>query len=380
MKIDKKIIELKKQMEEDKTFFWNHPEKGFEERETSKYIIERLKNLGYEIKTNIAKTGVMAILKGKKEKPCVLFRCEMDAIEMDEKGKMQHACGHDAHMTIMLALAELIIKEKENINGTVIILFQPAEETSGGAKKMIEEGVLENPNVDCVFALHVWSELKKGTIGVKSGPVMASTDPFNITVYGKEGHGAIPEKCIDPIYIASSIVIALQSIVGRNISSNENVVLGITAINGGNTNNKIPDKVEMKGICRTFNNNLRDYIKNRIKEVSTNIANSMNGEAVVFFKEDKYPALVNSEEYVNLVKNVSKEIVGEENIIKDYSTMCSEDFSYILQERKGAFFFVGCQDGQNFSQHSENFHVGIDEILLGTQIMYGIFEKTLINN
>ena len=380
MKIDKKIIELKKQMEEDKTFFWNHPEKGFEEIETSKYIIERLKNLGYEIKTNIAKTGVMAILKGKKEKPCVLFRCEMDAIEMDEKGKMQHACGHDAHMTIMLALAELIIKEKENINGTVIILFQPAEETSGGAKKMIEEGVLENPNVDCVFALHVWSELKKGTIGVKSGPVMASTDPFNITVYGKEGHGAIPEKCIDPIYIASSIVIALQSIVGRNISSNENVVLGITAINGGNTNNKIPDKVEMKGICRTFNNNLRDYIKNRIKEVSTNIANSMNGEAVVFFNFYKYPALVNSEEYVNLVKNVSKEIVGEENIIKDYSTMCSEDFSYILQERKGAFFFVVFQDGQNFSQNSENFHVGRDEILLGTQIMYGIFEKTLINN
>ena len=182
MKIDEKIIKLKKQMEEDKTFFWNHPEKGFEEIETSKYIIERLKRLGYEIRTNIAQTGVMAILRGKTEKPCVLFRCEMDALEMDEKGKMQHACGHDAHMTIMLALAELIIKEKDKIKGTIKILFQPAEETSGGAKKMIEEGVLENPKVDCVFALHVWSELKKGTIGIKSGPIMASTDPFNITV------------------------------------------------------------------------------------------------------------------------------------------------------------------------------------------------------
>ncbi len=379
MKIDEKIIKLKKQMEEDKTFFWNHPEKGFEEIETSKYIIERLKRLGYEIRTNIAQTGVMAILRGKTEKPCVLFRCEMDALEMDEKGKMQHACGHDAHMTIMLALAELIIKEKDKIKGTIKILFQPAEETSGGAKKMIEEGVLENPKVDCVFALHVWSELKKGTIGIKSGPIMASTDPFNITVYGKEGHGAIPEKCIDPIYIASSIVLALQGIVGRNISPHETAVVGITAINGGNSNNKIPNKVEMKGICRTFNNDLRDYIKNRIEEISTNIAKSMNGRAVVTFKDDKYPALVNSKEYTDLVEEVSKEIVGKENIIKDYTTMCSEDFSYILQERNGAFIFVGCGQEKYFSQHSVDFRVDIDTVILGTQIMYSIFKKFFVN-
>lgn len=379
MKIDEKIIKLKKQMEEDKNFFWNHPEKGFEEIETSKYIIERLKRLGYEIRTNIAQTGVMAILRGKTEKPCVLFRCEMDALEMDEKGKMQHACGHDAHMTIMLALAELIIKEKDKIKGTIKILFQPAEETSGGAKKMIEEGVLENPKVDCVFALHVWSELKKGTIGIKSGPIMASTDPFNITVYGKEGHGAIPEKCIDPIYIASSIVLALQGIVGRNISPHETAVVGITAINGGNSNNKIPNKVEMKGICRTFNNDLRDYIKNRIEEISTNIAKSMNGRAVVTFKDDKYPALVNSKEYTDLVEEVSKEIVGKENIIKDYTTMCSEDFSYILQERNGAFIFVGCGQEKYFSQHSVDFRVDIDTVILGTQIMYSIFKKFFVN-
>ena len=379
MKIDEKIIKLKKQMEEDKTFFWNHPEKGFEEIETSKYIIERLKRLGYEIRTNIAQTGVMAILRGKTEKPCVLFRCEMDALEMDEKGKMQHACGHDAHMTIMLALAELIIKEKDKIKGTIKILFQPAEETSGGAKKMIEEGVLENPKVDCVFALHVWSELKKGTIGIKSGPIMASTDPFNITVYGKEGHGAIPEKCFDPIYIASSIVLALQGIVGRNISPHETAVVGITAINGGNSNNKIPNKVEMKGICRTFNNDLRDYIKNRIEEISTNIAKSMNGRAVVTFKDDKYPALVNSKEYTDLVEEVSKEIVGKENIIKDYTTMCSEDFSYILQERNGAFIFVGCGQEKYFSQHSVDFRVDIDTVILGTQIMYSIFKKFFVN-
>ena len=208
---------------------------------------------------------------------------------------------------------------------------------------------------------------------------MASTDPFNITVYGKEGHGAIPEKCIDPIYIASSIVLALQGIVGRNISPHETAVVGITAINGGNSNNKIPNKVEMKGICRTFNNDLRDYIKNRIEEISTNIAKSMNGRAVVTFKDDKYPALVNSKEYTDLVEEVSKEIVGKENIIKDYTTMCSEDFSYILQERNGAFIFVGCGQEKYFSQHSVDFRVDIDTVILGTQIMYSIFKKFFVN-
>lgn len=377
MNIEEDVIKFKKQMEEDKNFFWEHPEKGFEEIETSKYIIKRLKKLGYEVETNIAETGVMAILKGKQERPCVLFRCEMDAIEMDESGRMKHACGHDAHMTVMLALAELIINEKDKINGTIKILFQPAEETSGGAKKMIKEGVLENPKVDCVFALHMWSELKRGTIGIKDGAIMASTDPFNIIVYGKGGHGAIPEKCIDPIYISSSIVTNLQAIVGRNINPNETAVVGITSIHGGTSNNIIPEKVEMKGICRTFNNELRDYIKKRIEEVSVNTAKVMNGKAVVKFKEDKYPALVNSKEYTELVKEVAKEIVGEENIIEDYTTMCAEDFSYILNERKGAFIFVGCQQDKYYPQHSENFSVDIDSIILGTQIMYNIMKKLM---
>lgn len=206
MKIEKCIKMLKNTMIADKEFLWNHPEKGFHEIETSKYIINRLEKLGYDVKANIATTGIVAKLKGKEERPCIMFRSDMDALEMDNTGRMKHACGHDAHMTIMLALAELIIKNKEKIKGTIKLLFQPAEETSGGAKKMIEEGVLENPKVDCVFALHVWSELEKGTIGIKNGAVMASTNPFDITVYGKGGHGAIPEKCIDPIYISSSIV------------------------------------------------------------------------------------------------------------------------------------------------------------------------------
>ena len=375
MKIEECIKMLKKTMIADKEFLWNHPEKGFHEIETSKYIINRLEKLGYDVKANIATTGIVAKLKGKEERPCIMFRSDMDALEMDNTGRMKHACGHDAHMTIMLALAELIIKNKEKIKGTIKLLFQPAEETSGGAKKMIEEGVLENPKVDCVFALHVWSELEKGTIGIKNGAVMASTNPFDITVYGKGGHGAIPEKCIDPIYISSSIVTNLQAIVGRNISPNETVILSITAINGGNSNNIIPEKVEMKGICRTFNNELIDYIKNRIVEVATNTAKSMNGKIEVKFKDGNYPAVINSKKYFELIKEIGKEIVGENNIIDNYKTMCSEDFSYFLEERPGAFIFVGCKGEQYYPQHSENFYVDIDTILLGTQIMYEIVKK-----
>ena len=158
--------------------------------------------------------------------------------------------------------------------------------------------------------------------GTSSGAIMASTDPFNITVTGKGGHGALPEKCIDPIYIASSIVTNLQSIVGRNVNPNETVVVGITSIHGGSSNNVIPNSVEMKGICRTFNNELREYIKKRIEEISTNIAKSMNGTAQIYFKEDNYPAVINSNEQSEIIKEIAKKLVGQENVITDYKTMC----------------------------------------------------------
>ena len=372
MNIEKSVKRLEKQMSKDKIFFENHPEKGFKEIETSEYITKRLIEIGYNVKTNIAKTGIVATIKGKEEKPCVLFRSELDAVEMDSSGRMKHTCGHDAHMTILLALAQLIIDNKDKIKGTIKIIFTPEEQTYGGAKLMINEGVLENPKVDYVFALHVWSELKKGTIGIKSGAIMASTDPFNITVIGKGGHGALPEKCIDPIYIASSIVTNLQAIVGRNVNPNETAIVGITSIHGGNSNNVIPDKVEMNGICRTFNNELREYIKKRIEEISINIAKSMNGTAQIYFKKDNYPAVINNKEQSEIIKEIATKLVGKENVITDYKTMCADDFAYFLQKRPGAFIFVGCTDKEYYPQHSENFAVDINTILEGTQLFYEI--------
>ena len=206
---------------------------------------------------------------------------------------------------------------------------------------------------------------------------MASTDPFNITVIGKGGHAAIPEKCIDPIYIASEITIALQGIIGRNINPNETAVVGITAINGGNTNNVIPDEVTLKGICRTYNNELRKNIINRIEEISKDIAKSMGGNVKIDHMIG-YPAVVNSKKEVEEIIDISKSIVGEENIVTNYRTMCSEDFSYFLQEKPGAFIFIGNR-GENLApQHNENYMVSEKSILIGAQVMYEIAKKYLL--
>ena len=364
-------------MRRDKEYLWNNPEEEFKEIKTSEYIIKRLKEIGYiNIKTNIAKTGIIAELEGKIDGECILFRADMDAVEMDDNHRMKHTCGHDAHMTILLSLAQLLMDNKDKIKGHVKLLFQPAEEGHGGAKPMIEAGALENSTVDKVFALHIWSEIEDGKIAIKEGPVMASTDPFDIIVIGKGGHGAIPEKCVDPIYIASQIVIAMQGIVGRNVNPNETAVVGITAINGGNTNNVIPDKVELKGICRTFNNDLRKELLKRIENTSINIAKSMYGDVKINHIME-YPAVINTKKEAEDIINISKKIVGEENIVTDYKTMCSEDFSFFLQEKPGAFILIGNKGENTAPQHNENYFVSEKSMILGAEVMYEIAKKYL---
>lgn len=378
MNIDNNISNLLPQMRKDKEFFWNNPEEEFREIKTSGYIIERLKKIGYEnIKTNIAETGIVAELQGKEDGECVLFRADMDAVVMDENHRTKHTCGHDAHMTILLSLAQLLMDNKDKIKGHVKLLFQPAEEGRGGAKPMIEAGVLENPKVDKVFGLHVWSEIDEGKIGIKEGAILASTDPFTMKVIGKGGHAALPEKCVDPIYIASSITVALQAIVGRNVNPNETAVVGITAINGGSTTNVIPDEVELKGICRTFNNEVREKISKRIEEISTKIAESMNGKVEVK-RVLEYPAVVNSKNEAAEVEEIAEKIVGKDNVVTDYKSMCSEDFAFFLQERPGAFIFIGNRGENTAPQHNENYFVSEKSILIGAQLMYEIAKKYLM--
>ena len=376
MNIEKAVTDLKPQMKKDKEYLWNHPEKGLCEFKTSAYIKQRLEEMGYkDINQNIYATGIVATLKGKEEGPCILFRSDMDAVIMDETGRTKHTCGHDAHMTILLSLAKILMDNKDKLKGTVKLLFQPDEEGDAGASKMVENGALENPKVDKAFAIHVWSELKEGSIGIKPGTVMASSDPYDIYVYGKGGHAAMPEKCVDTIYIANKIGIALKEMARLNVDIDEKAIMGVTAISGGKTNNVIPDEVFMKGICRTNNNEVRKEMKAKLVETVEKTAKEMGGRAEVKFLV-QYPVTVNSKEEAETVQELAKKVV--DNVVTNYQTTTSEDFSYYLEKVPGCMIFVGCGGDVYYPQHNENFTVGEKPILIGTQLFYEIAKKYLM--
>lgn len=376
MNIEQEVLNLKTQMKKDKEYLWNNPEKGLCEFKTSSYIKSRLEEIGYQdINTNIYQTGIIATLKGKEKGPCILFRSDMDAVVMDEKGRTKHTCGHDAHMTILLSLAKILMDNKEKIKGTVKLLFEPDEEGNAGAKFMVENGALENPKVDKAFAIHVWSEFKEDEIAIKEGTVMASSDPYDIVVYGKGGHAAMPEKCIDTIYIANKIGIALKEMARIDVETEEKAIIGATAISGGKTNNVIPDVVHMKGICRTNNNEVRKEMKKKIVETVEGIAKSMGGRAEVKFLVE-YPVTVNSGKEAEDVEKIAKKVVN--NVVTNYQTTTSEDFSYYLEKVPGCMIFVGCRKDEFYPQHNENFTVGENPILIGTEVFFEIAKKYLM--
>lgn len=376
MNIEQEVLNLKTQMKKDKEYLWNNPEKGLCEFKTSSYIKSRLEEIGYQdINTNIYQTGIIATLKGKEKGPCILFRSDMDAVVMDETGRTKHTCGHDAHMTILLSLAKILMDNKEKIKGTVKLLFEPDEEGNAGAKFMVENGALENPKVDKAFAIHVWSEFKEDEIAIKEGTVMASSDPYDIVVYGKGGHAAMPEKCIDTIYIANKIGIALKEMARIDVETEEKAIIGATAISGGKTNNVIPDVVHMKGICRTNNNEVRKEMKKKIVETVEGIAKSMGGRAEVKFLVE-YPVTVNSGKEAEDVEKIAKKVVN--NVVTNYQTTTSEDFSYYLEKVPGCMIFVGCRKDEFYPQHNENFTVGENPILIGTEVFFEIAKKYLM--
>lgn len=368
--ISDEVIELETKLIEHKSFFNSNPEIGFEEYKTSQYIARRLTQLGYEVKSEVAKTGIIAILRGESEHPCIMFRADMDAVAMKNGDKItaKHTCGHDAHMACLLTFAELLVKNRKKIKGTVKLVFQPGEEGYGGAKIMIEEGVLNYPEVDKCFALHMWSELPYLHTCIKDGPLMASGDEFEIEIYGKQGHAALPERCVDPVYIASTIVVALQSIVSRNIPPDETAVISVTSIIAANSYNVIGDKAVLKGTVRTYNNQIREYIAERMKKIAESIAEGLGGKATVQYRY-KHSALINTKEEADVVRKIAEEVLALDYIITNYKTMCTEDFSHFLEKVSGAFVLIGCCKNKDITQHNENFYVEKDAILLATELL-----------
>jgi len=371
--------------------FHSNPELAFEEFETAALVAKILKENGIEYQEGVAKTGVVGLIHGKNpNSKTIALRADMDALPIIElndadyksknSGKM-HACGHDVHISSLLGTAKILNSISEEFEGTVKLIFQPSEEKyPGGAKVMIEEGVLENPKPDVIFGQHVYPELNAGMVGMKSGKYMASTDEIFITVKGKGGHGAIPQKNIDPVLIASHIIIALQQIVSRNANPAMPTVLSFGRFIAEGQTNVIPDEVKMAGIMRTFDEAWRAEMQIRIKTMAQSIAESMGGTCEVEFDKG-YPVLINNEYVTENTRKYAAEFLGEENVVNLELRTTAEDFAYFTQKISGCFYRLGIRNvekGINSNLHTATFDVDESSLETGMGLMAWIAYNELL--
>ncbi|MBA3871272.1 MAG: amidohydrolase [Anaerolineae bacterium] len=382
--IDFKIIAdgLRDELVSRRRDFHMYPELGFEELRTSKIVADELVRLGLDVQTKMGRTGVVGLLEGQYDGPTVLVRADMDALPIQEQnaveyisrtpGKM-HACGHDAHITIALAVAKIMTALRSQIHGRIKFVFQPGEEGHGGALEMIRDGVLKNPVPDVVLGMHVWTELPLGTIGVANGPVMSGSSVFTIVVKGKGGHAAMPYKTIDPVACTGELITALHTIVGRKMDAMAGaVVLSVTSVRTStNAFNVIPQQVEIRGTFRTFNAYTSETMEQHIQSVSKAVCASVGCEARVTIKHLTIP-LVNNPTVAKRVRKAMKTVVKASALDQTVRTMASEDFSYMIDEIPGMFFFVGAanqEKGIIFGHHHPCFNIDEDVLPLAAALM-----------
>ena len=379
MNLEKRIEEIYKEIRDIRRDIHQHPELGEEEFRTNKIIRNFLDENNIENYT-CAKTGVVGIIRGKNKGNTVGVRADIDALPIEEetnleyksvyKGKM-HACGHDAHTSILLGVGK-ILKEMENrLRGNVKLFFQPAEETVGGALPMIKEGCMENPKVDYVLGLHVFPNLETGYVGVKYNKMNASTDEFKIKIKGVPGHGAYPHNSTDAIVIAGQVITGIQSYISRSVSPLKSVVFSIGTINGGTGGNIIAEKVEMVGTMRTLDEEQRKNTKERIDKLIKSICVGYGGEGEIEFFEG-YKALINNDDVVKIVERNSRKILGDDKVIVgDNPSMGAEDFSYFAEIAKGAFFSLGCgnkEKGIVYNGHHPKFQIDEECLKIGIRV------------
>ena len=371
----------------DRRDFHENPELGYQEVRTAGIVADRLRSLGVEdIRTGIAPTGVTGLIRGAKpgNGPTVLLRADMDALPILEENQVEyvsrnpgvmHACGHDAHTAMLLGTARILQDLRDEFSGTVKLLFQPAEELPpGGAKPMIDAGVMEDPKVDAAFGIHISQDTPVGQINVRSGPAMAAADRFRIVVHGKGGHGAQPDNSIDPIVIAAQIIMALQTLVSRTIDPTEEAVVTVGTMHAGIAFNVIPDTAEMGGTVRTFNAKNRDLLEQRIGEIASGIATALGGWVEYAYTRG-YPATVNDAEMSQLVREEAAKVVGEDSVVEPAMMMGAEDFSYFLEEVPGCYWFVGSQNperGLVWGHHHPRFDLDEAAMAVGIESMVNV--------
>lgn len=391
--VDARVVEWRRDLHQN-------PELGNREFRTSQKVAEHLKALGLEVKTGIAHTGVVGVLRGGRPGPTIALRADMDALPVTERADVpfrstvtteyrgekvgvMHACGHDAHTAILMGAAQALVALRKDLPGTILFVFQPAEEGApdgerGGAPLMLEEGAFDIVKPEAAFGLHVWSALNSGQIGYRSGPFMAASDRFRIVVKGRQTHGARPWGGVDPIVVSSQIVLGLQTIVGRQIDiSQYPAVVSVGAIKGGIRNNIIPDEVEMIGTFRTFDPEVRRQVIERMTRIAQDVAHSAGATATVEIADDNNPVVVNDAKLTSrMLPSLARAGRGGQVQEIPYVTG-AEDFAFFGQQVPALFFFVGSTpDGVDAAQapsnHSPQFYLDEGSLPVGLRAMMGV--------
>jgi amidohydrolase len=391
--IDQRADELENQVIEWRRYFHENPELSNREFNTAKVVAEHLQSLGLTVETKVAVTGVVATLVGAKPGPVVALRADMDALPVLErvdipfksiaKGIYQgnevpvmHACGHDTHVAILMGVAQLLTEMKNELAGSVKFIFQPAEEGApvgeeGGAKLMVEEGVLKNPDVDVIFGLHISDATPVGMINYRERGIMAAANSYKITVKGKQAHGSAPWVGVDPIVTAAQIINNIQTIVSRNLElTNQAAVVTVGQIHGGVRNNIIPEEVYMEGTIRTLDTDMRAKLFSRLETIVTKTAEANGAEAILDIREG-YPVTYNDPELTTMMAPTLKAVAGSENVNYINAITGAEDFSFFQEQVPGLYFFIGGlpPDGTPAGHHTPDFYIDEAGMKLGVRAM-----------
>jgi amidohydrolase len=365
--------------------FHIHPELGFREIRTGGIVAKELEALGIEVTKGIGKTGVVGLLEGSQPGPTLLLRFDMDALPIvEETGAeyasqnpgVMHACGHDGHTAIGLTVAKILHAHRDQLAGTIKFCFQPSEEGNngeefGGAEMMLRDGVLESPKVDMSLALHLWNEKPLGWLGVTKGPIMAGADMFTVRLVGRGGHGAIPDRAVDPVVAATNIVNTLQTIVARNIAPLDTAVVSVTSIHAGTAFNVIPQEAKLEGTFRAFDNGVRQRVMERFEQIARGVGEAMGCQAEINIQRIT-PALVNNESLVSRVQETARQVLSESNLDSNYQTMTAEDMAFMQEKVPGCFFFVGSNDKSrhlDYGHHHPKFDFNEEALVHGVALM-----------
>ena len=361
-----------------------NPELGRDCYKTAKYIQERLKEFGItEIHTGYASTGIVAIIEGKASGRTIGLRADMDALPIKENTGMSyssknegvmHACGHDGHTTMLLGAARYL-SETRNFSGRVALIFQPDEEATGGAEAMVEEGILEEFNIEEVYALHNTPSHDVGVMYTRPGPIMAGADSFTVEIQGKGGHAAYPHEVKDPIVAAISIAQSFQTIVSRNNIPSDDLVISITQVHSGTTDNVVPEMAYLNGTVRTFDLSVQEMVIKRMEKIISGLAMSFEVNAKLNYQKG-YPPTINHEESTNFAIGVAEDVCGSDKVLSSVAKeMGAEDFSYMLQKRPGAYLFMGIGDGAGL--HNPNYDFNDAAAPVGASFFACLIEKAL---